>query len=48
MYRNNEVNHFLYFNFFNDFEILHSVDVEKGTISCGVQNAKGVSSACHT
>jgi hypothetical protein len=38
----------VFFNILIDFEILHSVDVEKGIISCGVQNARGVPSACHT
>jgi hypothetical protein len=48
VYRNKEVNNFLFFNILIDFEILHSVDVEKGIVSCGVQDARGVPSACHT
>ena len=36
MYRNEEVNNLRFINIFIHFEILHSVDVEKGIISCGV------------
>jgi hypothetical protein len=48
VHRNEKVNNFRFFKTFIDFEILHTVNVEKGIISCGVQNAKGVSSVCHT